>query len=465
MEDVIIPLKIQNHRGEPLSGPADFFQEGDDETDWGAFMKALLDAAESAPPDESGVLENRPRPDASRQEVLVGDVPVPPFLIEPLIARMGPVGENRIMGSENWDETLSRFPGNNKPVLRETQPAIPVRWTWMEGSEGPRDQSAAGTVLQRVPLLSSSNGLPAWERTNFGPPDTAAPLEDSLATSGSPVTDVEVPVSDFLEFDSLPERIRQAPFSSGNNPSWRDADALRPGKAAPWNDSLEPAGLSEIPIPEGGDSGSGLSRIEPAPEWSGLASSSSGNQPLWINAPSPSPNPVTPRDPSVEHPLSTLNDAGADPDFLIEQVSGRIISFLRRGGGDSGRPLEHTIRISLHPESLGRMEVKVSVVDDQIRATLVAESARVKELIDSQQQSLRSVLQEHGFKVNDLNVTVGHQMSGGHRQSMFFHGELNDQGRRGTLRGRGETGAPMNPGFLERGIGFYDTRGSVNIFA
>lgn len=64
------------------------------------------------------------------------------------------------------------------------------------------------------------------------------------------------------------------------------------------------------------------------------------------------------------------------------------------------------VRVMLRPEHLGQLDVKVTLQNGQLIALFTAESARGKELLESQMAQLKAVLQMQGLQVERLEVTV-----------------------------------------------------------
>lgn len=61
-------------------------------------------------------------------------------------------------------------------------------------------------------------------------------------------------------------------------------------------------------------------------------------------------------------------------------------------------------KISLVPEHLGQVDVRISVLNGQITAHFIAESAQARDLLELQLPQLRSALQQQGLQVDKLNV-------------------------------------------------------------
>lgn len=63
------------------------------------------------------------------------------------------------------------------------------------------------------------------------------------------------------------------------------------------------------------------------------------------------------------------------------------------------------VRVTLHPEHLGQVDVKVSLHNGQVVAQFAADSAHGKQLLESQLAQLRAVLHSQGLQVDRLEVT------------------------------------------------------------
>ncbi|OAB41337.1 flagellar hook-length control protein FliK [Paenibacillus glacialis] len=85
-------------------------------------------------------------------------------------------------------------------------------------------------------------------------------------------------------------------------------------------------------------------------------------------------------------------------------------------------------RISLYPEHLGQVDIKITMLNGQLVATFMTEHAGAKELLEQQMSQLRFALQSQGLQVEKLEVTQnqslqshmyqdGRQPSAGQQQS------------------------------------------------
>jgi flagellar hook-length control protein FliK len=165
-------------------------------------------------------------------------------------------------------------------------------------------------------------------------------------------------------------------------------------------------------------------------------------------------------------PVAERSGVRFDPQNILEQVGGKIVSWIRNGQGPrhSG---DQVIKIQLHPESLGRLEVKITMTDNQISTSIVTESALVRDMIQSHQHWLSSALTEQGFKMSDFSVTVGRQGMDWSGNGSAFPWTPSEGGRNGS-RDEKTSRRPAWTEFREmdgRGVGLSLMNGGVNIFA
>ncbi|XEC97112.1 flagellar hook-length control protein FliK [Paenibacillus tarimensis] len=82
-------------------------------------------------------------------------------------------------------------------------------------------------------------------------------------------------------------------------------------------------------------------------------------------------------------------------------------------------------KLSLFPEQLGQVDVRITVHNGQVTALFMTESGLAKEMLDNQIAQLRSALQQQGLQVDKLEVA----QSGIHSQ-LFKDGRHSGQGGR-----------------------------------
>ena len=95
--------------------------------------------------------------------------------------------------------------------------------------------------------------------------------------------------------------------------------------------------------------------------------------------------------------VPTRSVSASDQEFVIE-LAGRIQAQIRGG--------REMIRIQLHPEDLGRLEIRAESGRNGIIARIAAESTDVKKLLESNIQSLQQTLEARGLKIDRLHIVV-----------------------------------------------------------
>lgn len=73
-------------------------------------------------------------------------------------------------------------------------------------------------------------------------------------------------------------------------------------------------------------------------------------------------------------------------------------------------------RISLYPEHLGQVDIKITMLNGQMVASFMTEHAGAKDLLEQQMSQLRSALQSQGINVEKLEVTQNQSL-----QSQMYH--------------------------------------------
>lgn len=93
-----------------------------------------------------------------------------------------------------------------------------------------------------------------------------------------------------------------------------------------------------------------------------------------------------------------------EPADIVEQVSGGFKSVIKGGSGE--------IRMELHPDSLGHLKIEVKVDGGVVKANIMTENAVVKDTIDSNLATLRTTLEEHGLRIDQLTVGIDQRQNG-----------------------------------------------------
>ena len=86
-----------------------------------------------------------------------------------------------------------------------------------------------------------------------------------------------------------------------------------------------------------------------------------------------------------------------DKDFIVE-LAGRIQAQISGG--------REIIRVQLHPEELGRLEIRAESGRNGIIARIAAESVDVKKLLEGNLQNLQQALEARGLKIDRLHIVV-----------------------------------------------------------
>ncbi|MDR1665383.1 MAG: flagellar hook-length control protein FliK [Clostridiales bacterium] len=106
-------------------------------------------------------------------------------------------------------------------------------------------------------------------------------------------------------------------------------------------------------------------------------------------------------------------------------VMSQIMSRVRTQSGDHFAE----IRITLRPENLGDVTLRVVTQNGIVSAQFVAENQRIKEVLESNFNQLRDALQEQGVNVAELYVSVN-QNDNDDRMNQFLRAQQNANARR-----------------------------------
>ena len=96
---------------------------------------------------------------------------------------------------------------------------------------------------------------------------------------------------------------------------------------------------------------------------------------------------------------AVATQAQTDPVKVMEQIIDRIKVLPADGFSE--------IRLTLKPETLGEVALRIATLNGIVTAMFVAENQRVKEIIESNLNQLKDSLQEQGLEVSQLSVSVG----------------------------------------------------------
>lgn len=90
----------------------------------------------------------------------------------------------------------------------------------------------------------------------------------------------------------------------------------------------------------------------------------------------------------------------------IEQsVTNQVMTKVKIMAGEGRQEME----MELKPETLGKLSMRIIHEKGEILAKITAESERVKQILESNMQMLKDSLEENGFSVQSLSVSVGNE--------------------------------------------------------
>ncbi|MBI3582280.1 MAG: flagellar hook-length control protein FliK [Nitrospinae bacterium] len=99
-------------------------------------------------------------------------------------------------------------------------------------------------------------------------------------------------------------------------------------------------------------------------------------------------------------------------------------------------------KMSLSPEKLGTVDIKLTMTDSSVNASIVVGSDAVKQVVEKNLDQLRLALNQQGIMVSQMNVSVGRQ-----GEQSFGNGGLNGQNANGGS-GSGGVNAVATPDIL-----------------
>lgn len=102
---------------------------------------------------------------------------------------------------------------------------------------------------------------------------------------------------------------------------------------------------------------------------------------------------------AVESTVSVKTEAPVSNREVMDQITDSMKTEVRVG--------ESEIRMTLKPESLGEVSLKIVTQNGIVTAQFIAENQRVKEIIESNFNELKESLAEAGVSISELSVSVG----------------------------------------------------------
>ncbi len=106
--------------------------------------------------------------------------------------------------------------------------------------------------------------------------------------------------------------------------------------------------------------------------------------------------------------MSTLSQYRTWEESVMMQMTERLTQAVKNG--------VHEIRLQLRPESLGEIHLKIQVEGDVVAARINVESQQVRQIVETNLQSLRNALAEHNLQAGDFDVNVGRGFGGRENQ-------------------------------------------------
>ena len=192
-------------------------------------------------------------------------------------------------------------------------------------------------------------------------------------------------------------------------------------------------------VVDGNDSVSSDSLIaNVAPVLAGEETSETGSQPAWtlLSHDAKSAEPVQ---------VKQVVTAQVPVQQFAQQVEKLLVKqFLL---AQTGGVIE--AKLSLTPEHLGQIDVRILMQNGQLTAQFVAENGMARDLIENQMAQLRSSLQAQGLQVERLEVV---QQSSSSSSASF----LQQDHRQQTSGGNGNRGQTQDSGTYDETLGFED---------
>ncbi|NMA65518.1 MAG: flagellar hook-length control protein FliK [Clostridiaceae bacterium] len=105
---------------------------------------------------------------------------------------------------------------------------------------------------------------------------------------------------------------------------------------------------------------------------------------------------------SMTENKSTVHVAGMEKP-IDQAVTSQVMTKVKLMAGEAKQEME----MELEPESLGKLTLKIVHEKGEILAKITAESEQVKQILESNMQMLKDSLEENGFSVQSLSVSVG----------------------------------------------------------
>jgi len=121
----------------------------------------------------------------------------------------------------------------------------------------------------------------------------------------------------------------------------------------------------------------------------------------------------------------SVNSSGIEPRTLINQIANSV-------------KIPGRVRITLNPPSLGTLDVDVLVRDNKVHVIMQAENNDVRHILQSNVESLKSSLRNHGLVADAINVLVQEKSDGADHGANYRSGQNETLFKEGRNRGGNE---------------------------
>lgn len=102
----------------------------------------------------------------------------------------------------------------------------------------------------------------------------------------------------------------------------------------------------------------------------------------------------------AEHAVKAPAAEQTSQPAILSQVADRIVAGIRRG--------ESRLTLQIHPPSLGKVNIDLSIKNNQLRAIIIAETVQAKMLLDANLDQLKACLESQSLDVEKVSVEVGY---------------------------------------------------------
>ncbi|MBU2293650.1 MAG: flagellar hook-length control protein FliK [Gammaproteobacteria bacterium] len=291
-----------------------------------------------------------------------------------------------------------------EPQDEQAQAAVGQAEVADSGKPLPTDPASDGAVIDPLLLLGITGELPAEETAESALDTEPAPL---LVTSGSLTSSGPASMTD-ASFDPELDALNQLPavrmaLEMGAKEKLQTDQAITPSaQAQNVSQSLLASQVVQDELPIEGDAlelpelelealtGKGLEALK-----EGTANNTPENFVSKLNALSQAIGQQTPL--SARAPLVVGQPVPMQQGGWSEAVVDRVMVM-------SSQNLK-SAEIQLDPAELGRLEVRISVNQEQSQVTFASPHAGVREALDSQMHRLRELFAQQGMNQLDVNVS------------------------------------------------------------